>query len=91
MAQESGQLAGPPQKKGVTITWRGIVLVVIGVVLLVFAVQNLQLAEVRFLGADMQIWVWALVVVSFALGMVLGGVVKTGARKLRKPKPPQKA
>jgi uncharacterized integral membrane protein len=91
MAEDSGQLAGPPQKKGVTITWRGIVLIIIGVVLLVFAVQNLQLADVKFLGAEVQVWVWALVVGSFALGMVLGGMVKTGARKLRKPKPPQKA
>jgi hypothetical protein len=54
-------------------------------------VQNLQLADVNFLGAEVQIWVWALVVGSFALGMALGGVVKTGARKLRKPKPQQKS
>ena len=91
MAENSGQLAGPPKKKGVTITWRGIVLIVIGEVLLVFAVQNLQLADVNFLGAEVQVWVWALVVGSFALGMALGGVVKTGARKLRKPKPQQKS
>ncbi len=91
MAEDSGQLAGPPAKKGITITWRGIVLIVIAVVLLVFAVQNLQLADVKFLGAEVQVWVWALVVGSFALGMVLGGVVKSGARKLRKPQPKPKA
>lgn len=91
MAENPGQLGTPPSKKGMTITWRGIVLIIVAVILLVFAVQNLQLADVKFLGAEVQVWVWALVVGSFALGMVLGGVVKTGARKLRKPKPPQKA
>lgn len=89
MSQEPGALGKRPPKKGVTITWRGIVLLVIGIVLLVFAVQNLQTAPVNFLGAQMQIWVWLLVIGSFLLGMLLGGMVKAGARKLRKPHPPQ--
>ena len=89
MSQEPGALGKRAPKKGVTITWRGIVLLVIGIVLLVFAVQNLQTAPVNFLGAQMQVWVWLLVIGSFLLGMLLGGMVKAGARKLRKPHPPQ--
>lgn len=81
----------PPSKKGMTITWRGAVLIVIGVVLLVFAVQNLQSATVFFLGVEFSVWVWLLVVGSFLLGMLLGGVVRAGARRLRKPKPPTTA
>lgn len=89
MSQEPGALGKRPPKKGVTITWRGIVLLVIGIVLLVFAVQNLQTAPVNFLGAQMQVWVWLLVIGSFLMGMLLGGMVKAGARKLRKPHRPQ--
>lgn len=89
MSQEPSALGKRPQKKGVTVTWRGIVLLIIGILLLVFAVQNLQSAPVNFLGAQMQIWVWLLVVGSFLLGMLLGGMVRAGARKLRKPRPPQ--
>lgn len=89
MSQEFGTLGKKPPKKGVTITWRGIVLIIIAVILLVFAVQNLQTAPVNFLGAALDVWVWLLVVGSFLLGMLLGGTVKAGARKLRKPGPPQ--
>lgn len=87
MSDSPGQIAKPPQKKGVTITWRGVVLIIVGVVLLVFAVQNLQIAKVNFLGAEIDVWVWLLVVGSFLLGMLLGSAVKAGARKLRKPQP----
>lgn len=86
MSQEPGSLGRRPTKKGVTITWRGVVLIVIGVLLLVFAVQNLQTTPVNFLGAQMQVWVWLLVIGSFLLGMLLGGMVRAGARKLRKPR-----
>ena len=72
-------------KQGMRITWRGVVLVVIAVALLVFAVQNLQSASVKFLGIDFIVPVWLLVSVTFILGMVLGGVVRGTARKLRKP------
>lgn len=87
MSEEPGALAKKPEKKGITLTWRGIVLILAGVLLLVFAVQNLQSAPVNFLGATVDVWVWLLVIASFLLGMLLGGVVKAGARKLRKPKP----
>ncbi len=69
------------------ITWRGVVLVIIGFLLALFAVQNFNTAEVTFLGMNFDIYVWVIVVVSFLLGMVLGGAVRGTARKLRKPKP----
>lgn len=87
MTDNPGQIAKKPQKKGVTLTWRGIVMIVIAVILIVFAVQNLQSATVYFLGLEFSVWVWLLVVGSFLLGMLLGGVVRAGARKLRKPHP----
>jgi len=74
------------QKKGMRITWRGIVLIVIAFFLAVFAVQNLNTARVSFLGMDFDIDVWIIVTASFVLGMLLGGAVRGTARKLRKPK-----
>ncbi len=79
------------QKKGMRVTWRGIVLILIAVVLVVFAVQNLNTAQVSFLGMDFNIFVWVIVTVSFLLGMFLGGVVRGTARKLRKPKPDERS
>jgi uncharacterized integral membrane protein len=73
-------------KGGMRITWRGIVLIIIAVLLLVFAVQNLESAPVSFLGVEFSVQVWLLVVVSFVLGMLLGGIVRGAARGLRKPK-----
>lgn len=73
-------------KGGMRITWRGITLIVIAVVLLVFAVQNLESAPVSFLGVQFSVPVWLLVVVTFLLGMLLGGLVRGAARGLRKPK-----
>jgi uncharacterized integral membrane protein len=74
-------------KSGVRFTWRGIVLVIIGVLLLVFAVQNFAMAPVQFLRLTVDLPVWLLVVGSFLLGMLLGGLVRGTARKLRKPHP----
>jgi len=74
------------QKKGMRITWRGIVLIVIVFFLALFAVQNLNTARVSFVGMDFDIYVWIIVTVSFVLGMLLGGAVRGTARKLRKPK-----
>jgi uncharacterized integral membrane protein len=76
----------PEPKQGVRITWRGIVLIIIGFLLALFAVQNLDTAQVSFLGMDFEIFVWVIVTVSFLLGMLLGGAVRGTARKLRKPK-----
>lgn len=78
---------GPTRKAGMRITWRGAVVVLFAVLLLVFAVQNLQSAPVNFLGATLQLPVWLVVVASFILGMLLGGVVRGAARKLRNKTP----
>jgi uncharacterized integral membrane protein len=72
-------------KPGMRITWRGIVIVVIIVALIVFGVQNLESAQVNFLGMEFKVPVWLLVSGTFILGMLLGGFVKGTARKLRKP------
>ena len=76
----------PEPKKGMRITWRGIVLIIIAFLLALFAVQNLNTAQVSFLGMNFEIFVWVIVTVSFLLGMLLGGAVRGTARKLRKPK-----
>lgn len=76
----------PEPKKGMRITWRGIVLIIIGFFLALFAVQNLNTAQVSFFGMDFEVFVWVIVTVSFLLGMLLGGAVRGTARKLRKPK-----
>ena len=78
---------GSSSRGGMRITWRGIVIIVILVLLLVFAVQNLQSTSINFVGLEIEVPVWALVVGTFILGMLLGGVVRGAARKLRKPKP----
>lgn len=73
-------------QKGMRITWRGIVVIVIVVALIVFGVQNLESAQVKFLGMEFSVPVWLLVSGTFALGVLLGGLVRGTARKLRKPR-----
>lgn len=72
-------------KSGVKITWRGVVLILIAIMLVIFGVQNLNSADVTFLGIEFSMPVWLLVIGSFLLGMLLGGAVRGTARKLRKP------
>lgn len=80
------EIGSAQDKPGMRITWRGIVLVIIVFVLIVFGVQNLESAQVSFLGMQFSVPVWLLVSGTFILGMLLGGVVKGTARKLRKPR-----
>lgn len=75
-----------PQKRKIGITWRGIVGVIVGVLLVLFGVQNLESAQISFLGVQFSVPVWLLVTGTFGLGVLLGGVVKGTARKLRKPR-----
>jgi uncharacterized integral membrane protein len=77
------EIGNPPKKSGLRVSWRGVTLLLVAVILLVFAVQNLQSAAVNFLGATVQLPVWTLVVGSFVLGMFLGGAVRGVVRKLR--------
>lgn len=83
VADNFGKSAKRPATR---ITWRGVVLVLIAIALVLFAVQNLNSADVTFLGLDFSVPVWLLVIGSFLLGMFLGGAVKGTARRLRKPK-----
>lgn len=81
------EIGSPPKKSGIRLSWRGGLVVLFAVLLLVFAVQNLQSTPVNFLGATLELPVWLIVVASFVLGMLLGGIVKGAARKLRNKKP----
>jgi len=74
------------KSSGMRVTWRGVVLILIAVMLIVFGVQNLNSAQINFLGMQFDIPVWLLVSGTFILGMFLGGAVRGTARKLRKPK-----
>ncbi len=67
-------------KRGMRLTWRGVVIIVIAVVLLVFAVQNLEPAQVKFLGMDFDIYVWLIVphqsflfILCFVVGRFVSG------------------
>ena len=73
-------------KSGFKVTWRGVVLGLIAALLVIFAFQNLNSADVTFFGIDFSLPVWLLVIGSFLLGMFLGGAVRGTSRKLRKPK-----
>lgn len=78
---------GRPKEKKQRAGWRTWVTIILLVLLLIFAVQNLQTVRVAYFGWSFDIWVWLLVVVSFALGVLMGGLVRRGVRKLRKPEP----
>ncbi|MBU6278647.1 MAG: DUF1049 domain-containing protein [Actinomycetales bacterium] len=78
---------GRPKEKKQRAGWRTWVTIILLVLLLIFAVQNLQTVRVAYFGWSFDVWVWLLVVVSFALGVLMGGLVRRGVRKLRKPEP----
>ena len=81
------EIGSQPESKKAPITWRGIVIIIIAVLLVIFALQNLQVI-------DMDLFIWTLtapigivVLGCLVLGVLLGGLIRKGARKLRKPKP----
>jgi uncharacterized integral membrane protein len=78
---------GRPKEKKPRPGWRSWVIIILLVLLLIFAVQNLQTVKVSYFGWSFDVWVWLLVVVPFALGVLMGGLVRRGVRKLRKPAP----
>ncbi len=61
--------------------------IAIGIVVLVLAVifiaQNTNTANITILTWDIDIPMWIVLVVMFILGMLLGGAVRGGIRKLR--------
>jgi uncharacterized integral membrane protein len=83
----SQPLGSKPEKSGPAITWRGIVLILILVVVGIFVITNWTEAPVNFFGLTLTLPLGLLVVIVFALGVLLGGLVRGAARKLRKPKP----
>jgi uncharacterized integral membrane protein len=78
---------GRPKEKAKRPGWRTWVIIVLLVLLLIFAVQNLQTVQVDYFGWSFDMWVWLLVVIPFVLGVLMGGLVRRGVRKLRKPEP----
>ncbi len=65
------------------ISARGIIAIIILVIAVVFMAQNTTDVTIRVLGYSYDVWLWALMLVVFLLGMFLGGAVRSGVRKLR--------
>ncbi|MDD2817343.1 MAG: LapA family protein [Candidatus Nanopelagicales bacterium] len=61
--------------------------VVIAIVALIIIVQNTASAEIKFLGWSWNMPIWLILVIMFVLGMLLGGAVRSGVRKLRGAEP----
>ena len=78
-------------KQGKSITWRGVVIIIILAVLVLFILFNLGTVSVQLLAWTVDVWTWALVLVPFVLGVLTGGLVRRGLRGLRKPKPVEPA
>ena len=73
------------------ITWRGIVIIIISVLLVIFALQNLQTVSMTLYFWTLTLPVGIIFLGSLVIGVLLGGLIKRGARKLRKPKPEEVA
>ena len=73
-----------PAKRGLRVTWRGIVVAVVAVVFLVFALQNGSSVRVQFLGFAVDVPVWVLAIGVFALGLLVGGVLVAGIARRRR-------
>jgi len=58
----------------------GVVVLVLGLVLIG---QNTDQVTINFLMFDITTWLWLVLTVMFILGMLLGGAVRGGIRKLR--------
>lgn len=71
----------PPPKKGMS--GRMIVALIILLIAIVFMVQNTASATVNVLWMHPSMPLWLLMVIMFILGMLLGGAVRGGVRKLR--------
>jgi len=56
---------------------------IVGVIALIIIVQNTASAEIKFLGWSWNMPIWLILVIMFVLGMLLGGAVRAGVRKLR--------
>lgn len=71
----------PPAKKKSSA--RMVVVIVILAIALIFMLQNLESVNVNVLWLHPSMPAWLLMVIMFVLGMLLGGVVRGGFRRLR--------
>ncbi len=72
------------------ISARGVIAIIILVIAVIFMAQNTTDVEIRILSFSLTVWLWALILVVFMMGMILGGAVRAGVRKLRGAEQPQK-
>jgi len=56
---------------------------IVAVIALVIVIQNTGSATINFLGWSWSMPLWLILVIMFVLGMLLGGPVRNGVRKLR--------
>ena len=56
---------------------------VVTVIALLIVIQNTGSATINFLGWSWSMPLWLILAIMFILGMLLGGVVRAGVRKLR--------
>ena len=72
------------------ISARGVIAIIILVIAVIFMAQNTTDVPIRILSSTLTVWLWALILVVFLMGMILGGAVRAGVRKLRGAEQPQK-
>ena len=70
-----------PGRRGVPV--RGVIGIIIGILMLIFIFMNFNSVEINFFGLRVSLPLWLVLIVTFVLGMLLGGMVRTGVRKLR--------
>jgi uncharacterized integral membrane protein len=56
---------------------------IVTVIALLIVIQNTGSATINFLGWSWSMPLWLILAIMFILGMLLGGVVRAGVRKLR--------
>ncbi|CAB4931181.1 MAG: DUF1049 domain-containing protein [Actinobacteria bacterium] len=74
---------GKAATEGKRISARGVIAIIILIIAVVFMAQNTTDVTIKVIGYSFEVWLWALILVVFLLGMFLGGAVRAGVRKLR--------
>jgi uncharacterized integral membrane protein len=89
MAAKSAENSGHGTQEKKIGTGRLIAIIAVAALAALFVLQNFQSVPVKFLTFEFDLPLWLVMVVLFVLGMVLGGAVRSGVRKLRgaPPKP----
>jgi uncharacterized integral membrane protein len=81
---------GKAATEGKRVTVRGVISIIILIIAVIFMAQNTTDVEIKILGFSFTVWLWALILVVFLMGMILGGAVRAGVRKLRGAEQPPK-